>query len=210
MEGTHWSSIVHLFEWKWRDIADECERFLGPKGFGGVQISPPSENLITRLPNGKRTWYERYQVMSYNLTTRSGDRGDFLNMTRRCNKVGVRIYADVVFNHMTGDNKNNRGTGGSTANFADYSYPAVAYAREHFHYPYCIINDYNNAAQVGTELKRVFRGQNALKWLVSWGEQWGLSPGDTALTFIDNHDTQRTADVLTYKESRAYKSKILK
>lgn len=24
--------IVHLFEWKWLDIADECETFLGPKG----------------------------------------------------------------------------------------------------------------------------------------------------------------------------------
>lgn len=30
--------IVHLFEWKWKDIALECERFLGPKGFGGVQV----------------------------------------------------------------------------------------------------------------------------------------------------------------------------
>jgi alpha-amylase len=33
------SAIVHLFEWKFSDIADECERFLGPKGFGGVQVS---------------------------------------------------------------------------------------------------------------------------------------------------------------------------
>lgn len=24
--------IVHLFEWKFADIADECETFLGPKG----------------------------------------------------------------------------------------------------------------------------------------------------------------------------------
>ena len=23
--------IVHLFEWPWDDIADECETFLGPK-----------------------------------------------------------------------------------------------------------------------------------------------------------------------------------
>lgn len=30
--------IVHLFEWKWNDIAVECERFLGPKGYGGVQV----------------------------------------------------------------------------------------------------------------------------------------------------------------------------
>ena len=30
--------IVQLFEWKWTDIAKECERFLGPKGFCGVQV----------------------------------------------------------------------------------------------------------------------------------------------------------------------------
>jgi alpha-amylase len=33
------SAIVHLFEWKFHDIADECERFLAPKGFAGVQVS---------------------------------------------------------------------------------------------------------------------------------------------------------------------------
>lgn len=32
------TSIVHLFEWRWADIALECERYLGPKGFGGVQV----------------------------------------------------------------------------------------------------------------------------------------------------------------------------
>lgn len=32
------NTIVHLFEWKWDDIADECERFLAPKGYGGVQV----------------------------------------------------------------------------------------------------------------------------------------------------------------------------
>jgi hypothetical protein len=33
------SVIVQLFEWKFNDIADECERFLAPKGFAGVQVS---------------------------------------------------------------------------------------------------------------------------------------------------------------------------
>ena len=32
------SAIVHLFEWKFNDIADECERFLAPKGYAGVQV----------------------------------------------------------------------------------------------------------------------------------------------------------------------------
>lgn len=32
------SGIVHLFEWKWDDIATECENFLGPKGYASVQV----------------------------------------------------------------------------------------------------------------------------------------------------------------------------
>ncbi|XP_035439754.2 alpha-amylase 4N-like [Spodoptera frugiperda] len=142
------SVIVQMFEWKWLDIADECERFLGPKGFGAVQTSPASENLVIHLDGGIRPWYERYQVMSYNLVTRSGDAADFLNMTTRCNKVGVRVYVDVVFNHMTGDYATSVGTGGSTADTYTWSYPGVPYTEEHFHHPICDLQDYNNATEV--------------------------------------------------------------
>ena len=31
--------IVHLFEWKWTDVAYECERFLAGAGFCGVQVT---------------------------------------------------------------------------------------------------------------------------------------------------------------------------
>ena len=31
--------IVHLFNWKWTDIASECETFLAPNKFCGVQVS---------------------------------------------------------------------------------------------------------------------------------------------------------------------------
>src|SRR6478735_3567371 len=31
--------LAHLFEWRWTDIARECEAYLGPAGFTGVQIS---------------------------------------------------------------------------------------------------------------------------------------------------------------------------
>ena len=40
--GAHYApgrtTLVHLFEWKWNDVADECERFLGPMGYAGVQV----------------------------------------------------------------------------------------------------------------------------------------------------------------------------
>lgn len=31
--------IVHMFEWRWKDIARECEEFLSPHGYGGIQVN---------------------------------------------------------------------------------------------------------------------------------------------------------------------------
>ncbi|KAI5635033.1 alpha amylase, catalytic domain-containing protein [Phthorimaea operculella] len=131
------STMVHLFEWKWDDIANECERFLGPRGFGGIQISPPNENLVIWANN--RPWWERYQPISYKLITRSGNEEQFANMVRRCNNAGVRIYADAIINHMTGTWNDNFGTGGSTADFNNWHYPAVPYGRNDFNWPQCEI-----------------------------------------------------------------------
>jgi len=52
--------FVHLFEWKWTDIAAECENVLGPAGFTAVQVSPPQEHSITPTHD----WSERYQPVS--------------------------------------------------------------------------------------------------------------------------------------------------
>ena len=93
--------IVHLMEWRYEDIAKECELFLGPYGYGGVQVSPVSENAVI----DRRPWYERYQPVSYKLETRSGNEKQFRDMVDRCNRAGVRIYVDVVLNHMTGGSK---------------------------------------------------------------------------------------------------------
>ncbi|XP_026327333.1 alpha-amylase 1-like [Hyposmocoma kahamanoa] len=138
------STMVHLFEWKWVDIAAECERFLGFNGFGGVLISPPNENLVIRSRN--RPWFERYEAISYRLITRSGNEDQFTSMVRRCNNVGVRIYVDTVINHMTqtwGPTET-FGTGGGTVHENTWLYPSVPYRREHFNFP-CVIqpSDYD-------------------------------------------------------------------
>src|SRR5207253_5206797 len=62
--------FVHLFEWKWTDIAAECESVLGPAGFKAVQVSPPEEHSV-QPPN--YPWSERYQPVSYSVArSRSG------------------------------------------------------------------------------------------------------------------------------------------
>lgn len=137
------NTIVHLFEWKWADIAKECEDFLQHKGFGGVQVSPANENVIVQ----SRPWWERYQPISYKLITRSGDEAAFADMVTRCNKVGVRIYVDIVINHMTGPSDYCVGTGGSTCNAGQKEYPAVPYSSLDFN-PTCAINDYGNPIEV--------------------------------------------------------------
>lgn len=137
------SGIVHLFEWKWADIAKECETFLGPNGFGGVQVSPANENAVI----SSRPWWERYQPISYKLQTRSGTEAQFADMVRRCNTAGVRIYVDVVFNHMAAGSGTVAGTAGSTGTPGTRSYPAVPYSGTDFNSG-CSITNYNDPIQV--------------------------------------------------------------
>lgn len=123
------SVYVHLFEWKWADIANECETWLGPKGFGALQISPPNDHARVTSPN--RPWWEVYQPVSYQINSRMGDRTAFANMVSRCRAVGVEIYADVVINHMAAI-ATNPSVAGNT--YAKYNYPAVAYSSADFHW----------------------------------------------------------------------------
>ncbi|HWO24637.1 MAG TPA: carbohydrate-binding module family 20 domain-containing protein [Kofleriaceae bacterium] len=141
------AAFVHLFEWKWTDIARECETFLGPKGFSAVQVSPPSEHAW--IPSGDGApypWWMRYQTVSYSLDrSRSGTRAEFANMVSRCAAVGVQIYADAVINHMAGGS----GTTSSAGNrpWGIKSYPNVPYGVNDFHAT-CAINNYGDANNV--------------------------------------------------------------
>ncbi|XP_073813469.1 alpha-amylase 2-like [Musca autumnalis] len=138
------STIVHLFEWTWKDIAKECEDFLGPHGYGGVQISPPNEVIVQE----NNPWWARYQPVSYILTSRSGNEAVLANMIKRCNQVGVRIYVDVVVNHMSGYKAGEtKGTAGSVAYYEQKNWPAVPYSSADFH-PNCEIKNYQNATEV--------------------------------------------------------------
>ncbi|XP_063282149.1 pancreatic alpha-amylase-like isoform X2 [Pelobates fuscus] len=145
------TSIVHLFEWRWEDIAAECERYLGPNGFGGVQVSPASEHLIME----NRPWEERYQPISYKICTRSGNEKQFRDMVTRCNNVGVYIYVDIVMNHMTGYGAGigTSSTCGSYFNSGARDFPGVPYSRLDFNDKKCRssnggIDNYNDAYQV--------------------------------------------------------------
>ncbi|KAM9719598.1 alpha-amylase-like [Menidia menidia] len=147
------TAIVHLFEWRWADISEECERFLGPKGFGGVQISPPNEHIVLDSP--WRPWWQRYQPISYKLCSRSGSEDEFRDMVTRCNNVGVNIYVDAVINHMcgAGGGEGNHSSCGSWFNAGKENFPSVPYSSWDFNDKKCLtgsggIENYSEKHQV--------------------------------------------------------------
>ncbi len=132
---------VHLFDWRWDDIANECESELGPAGFKAVQVSPPNEH--SRTPS--QDWSMRYQPVSYLISrSRSGTEAEFVRMVQRCRAVGVDVYVDAVLNHMTNFPSPGTGTAGSV--YSKYRYPGL-YDESDFHAP-CALVDYRVAAQV--------------------------------------------------------------
>jgi alpha-amylase len=134
--------VVHLFEWKWTDIAAECELVLGPAGFKAVQVSPPQEHSL-EPPN--YPWSQRYQPVSYSIErSRSGTGGEFIDMVQRCQAAGVGIVVDAVINHMT--NFPSPGVGSNGTSYSKYSYPGL-YTQADFHPP-CALNNYQSAANV--------------------------------------------------------------
>jgi len=140
-------TAIHLFEWKWTDIAAECERFLGPYGYAAVQVSPPNDHALI---NG-RPWWQRYQPVSYRLTSRSGTEAEFVDMVNRCNNAGVRIYVDAVINHMAAGG--NQGSAGGSYNAGAKSFPDVPFGSGDFGDSLCKsgsgnIENYNDPDQV--------------------------------------------------------------
>ncbi|MFD9163947.1 carbohydrate-binding module family 20 domain-containing protein [Streptomyces sp. NPDC059558] len=53
------------------------------------------------------------------------------------------------------------------------------------------------------DLKRVFQNEN-LAHLKNFGEAWGYMASGQAGVFVDNHDTERGGDTLSYKDGSAY------
>lgn len=137
-------AFVHLFEWRWDDVARECEDFLGPKGFTAVQVSPPNEHIQ------EEAWWARYQPVSYKLSSRSGDEAAFASMVKRCNAAGVGIYVDAVINHMASSRRTGTGVGGS--HYGKRSFPQFS-PRDFHHLPgdeqrNCGVHNYGDKHEV--------------------------------------------------------------
>jgi alpha-amylase len=106
---------VQMFRWKWNDIAKECTSFLGPQGYGAVQVSPPhaAANL--------GPWWDVYQPVNFtSLNSKMGSEAEFQSMINTCHAAGVRIYVDAVVNHLAAG-------AGTATNGNSYSSTTLSY-----------------------------------------------------------------------------------
>ncbi len=117
--------IANLFEWNWNSVARECRTFLGPHGYGAVQVSPPQEHV-----RGQE-WWVAYQPVSYRIESRKGTRAQFAAMVGACHDAGVQVIADAVVNHMA--NLDKPGPGWAGTEWSHYDYPGT-YQDQDFHH----------------------------------------------------------------------------
>ncbi|KAJ3540767.1 hypothetical protein NMY22_g4158 [Coprinellus aureogranulatus] len=159
--------IAQMFGWNWDSLAAECRNFLGPEGYGYIQVSPPSEHITGP------EWWTDYQVVSYNLNSKRGNRDQFRNMVNACHNAGVGVIVDTIWNHMAGAES---GTGVGGSSFTHYVYPGT-YQSQDFHHcgtPNDDIQDYTNRQQVQTcELYNLADLATETEWVRSRLAQYG-------------------------------------
>ncbi|MBU0744419.1 MAG: cyclic nucleotide-binding domain-containing protein [Gammaproteobacteria bacterium] len=89
------NSILTLLGWKWSDIMHEAP-FLAEHGYDAIKISPPQEFIVK---NGD-PWWSIYQPVSYHLSNFYGTEEEFIKMVDFCHGYNLKIYADLILNHM--------------------------------------------------------------------------------------------------------------
>ena len=90
--------VLHAFNWPYALIAARA-RQIADCGYGAVLFPPP----LYSDENGG-AWWQCYQPKDYRiLRSHLGRRADLESALKALRDVGVRAYADVVFNHMANE-----------------------------------------------------------------------------------------------------------
>ncbi|MEM7595003.1 MAG: alpha-amylase family glycosyl hydrolase [Cyanobacteria bacterium P01_A01_bin.83] len=97
--------IFHAFNWKYQNIIDAVPD-IHRAGYGAILIPPP----LYSDPNGKE-WWQRYQPKDYRvLLSHLGGKQELKELIDKCHQPNfkIRVYADLVINHMANENREDR------------------------------------------------------------------------------------------------------
>uniref|UniRef100_A0A3Q2FWJ3 alpha-amylase n=1 Tax=Cyprinodon variegatus TaxID=28743 RepID=A0A3Q2FWJ3_CYPVA len=185
------TTIVQLFEWRWSDIAAECERFLAPKGFGGIQVNFWFQPLCICARIGE-------QMYSTCLVPNVKHGGEGV-MVWGCSAGAFKIkgilnqdgYHSILQRHVID-------LGGEAISYSEY----IHLGR---------VTEFKYGAKLGN----IFRKWNEEKlfYTRTWGEGWGFMSDGNAVVFVDNHDNQRGhgaggSSIITFWDSKLYKMAV--
>jgi alpha-amylase len=146
--------ILHTFDWPYQRIGERA-REIAERGYHAVLVAPP-------LKSGSDcTWYFRYQPQDLRTIDHCrGNTQDFARMVELLDARKIKVYADVVLNHMANERNGALDFPGQSALddyqqrldywqqqrlFGDLS--LGLFGPQHFHEARCITN-YNDVVQV--------------------------------------------------------------
>lgn len=124
------ATILLPFGWKWLDIMHEIP-FLAQHGYDAIKIFPPQEFAIRK----GNPWWAMYQPVSYKLSNFYGSEEDFAKMVDFCRTFNIKVYVDLVINHMADyceTDPEHIGTNGTT--FSKYRYGPLNKDNDYFEY----------------------------------------------------------------------------
>ena len=128
--GTSWPTCSSGTGRRWPTSARPCSarratpRCRSPRRRTRCRARPPTATPVLH------PWWEVYQPVDYNLTSRMGNEAQFKSMVQTCRNAGVKVIVDAVINHMTG--QGNVSYGG--VHYTKYNYPGL-YGPTDFHGP---------------------------------------------------------------------------
>jgi alpha-amylase len=97
--------IFHAFNWHYQEIIDRVEE-IRDAGYGAILIPPP----LYSDPNGDQ-WWQRYQPKDYRvLLSHLGGKKELQELIKKCHGTNpkIRVYVDVVINHMANEAREDR------------------------------------------------------------------------------------------------------
>ncbi|MBK8165291.1 MAG: alpha-amylase family protein [bacterium] len=97
--------ILHAFNWTYADILANLES-IREVGYGAILIPPPLYSDPAGAP-----WWQRYQPKDYRvLLSHLGGKRDLEALIAACHsrEPQVRVYADLVLNHMANEARDDR------------------------------------------------------------------------------------------------------
>jgi len=95
------AAIFHAFHWQFEEVRTRAKQ-IADAGFDAVQLSPAQKSrespFTVEEPND--AWFWRYQPVDYEVIQGLGSKEALISACQACSARGLRVIADVVFNHM--------------------------------------------------------------------------------------------------------------